>query len=336
MPRPVKGRDTIGLDVGSHSIKTVVVDTSKTKPVLSAYNVKLVPSGKKKIPIDQLIKELFDEINIKPSEINLSISGGDVIVRFITLPRMDKASLEESMVFEADRYIPFNVNEVIMDFAILDDAGEGKMNVLLAAAKSDFVEGQLELFRKIGIRVNLMDINAFSVFNAFSMSNDIDPVQGTGFFDLGHSQTTVMIATGKMPRFMRVIQTGGKDITKAISEDMGVTQEEAENIKYDQPKGMEDKVARATSVVIDELVKEMQLSFSYFENKYGKGIDHIYCSGGMVYQKGVQNIIGEKLGLKVNGWDVLGGLSMADSLSREALSGVSSQLAAAIGLGLRG
>jgi len=331
-----KVKETFGLDMGSHSIKVASVIKEADKPLLTACNIKKIPSGdEKSVKIGKLIGEAFSEVGASPVDVNLSISGSNVIVRFITLPKMNKAQLENAMIFEAERYIPFNVSEVILDFIILDDAAEGQMNVLLAAAKRDFIQSQVDLFRKIGLNVNLIDVSAFALFNAFMLSNELPGDKGVAFLDLGHSQTNVLVVTGGMPRFMRVVQIGGGDITRAIIEETGLTNDKAEELKATGGGEFSEKVKQATVEVLDELVKEMQLSFGYFENKYSIPVSNIYCSGGMIYQAGVVEYLQEKLGIGIQKWSPIDGIAIAENIPRESIDPVAQQIAVSIGLAIR-
>jgi type IV pilus assembly protein PilM len=332
-----KLKEVVGLDIGSHSIKVASIFKESDKPLLTAYNVKQIPfSGEQPVNEGQLIKEALSEVGINPSEVNISLSGSNVIVRFISLPKMTKDQLENAMIFEAERYIPFNINEVILDFIIIDDAEEGQMNVLLAAAKRDFVQGRIELFQKLGIDIGIIDVSAFAAFNAFTSANTVADDKGTAFLDLGHSQTNVLVTTGSIPRFTRVIQIGGSDITRAIVEDMGVDRQKADELRVNGGGEDSEKVDQSVFAVLDELVKEMRLSFGYFENKHNTPVSDVYCSGGMISQKGLVEYLQEKMGMQFNVWNPIAGVNIAESIPEESTNAVSAQLAVSIGLALRG
>jgi type IV pilus assembly protein PilM len=331
-----KLKETVALDIGSHSIKVVSVLKKPDKALLTAYNIKKIqPSDNRSLKTGKSIKEALSEIDLHPAEVNLSVSGANVIVRFITFPKMSKEQMENAMVFEAERYIPFSVNEVILDFAILDAAESGQVNVILAAAKRDFVQAQTELIEKLGMAVNVIDINVFSIFNAFTAFKQPAQDKGTAFFDFGFSQTSVVISVGGIPRFMRLIQIGGKDISAAIAEDLGIPFEEAEDLKVKNDPASRERITLVTAGVLDELIKEIQLSLGYFENKSGKAVGEVYCSGGVTSQEGVLGYFKEKIGIEFKTWDPIGGLDVAEHLSKEAIAPVAAQLAVGIGLTLR-
>jgi type IV pilus assembly protein PilM len=332
-----KTDEAVGLDIGSHSIKVTSIRKEVTGNIFSAYNIKRIPLNEKNPKLEAAIDEALKEIDLHPSRVNLSVSGANVIVRFINLPKMNIEQLENALTFEADKYIPFDVSEVVMDFLILGDAPEpGQMRVLLAAARRESVESKVKLVERIGLSVKVMDIDSFAMFNAFTEANPAQEETGKALIDLGHTQTNVLISIGKQPCFMRQIQIGGKDITEAVSKSAGVPFSEAEELKLKGEEGPSGQISVATSSVLDDLVREIQLSFGYFDNRFGKSVGEIFCSGGVTYQKGVLESLGDKVGIQVKSWNPAKGMKIAENLSVQDIDVVGPQLAVSIGLALRG
>lgn len=329
---------SIGLDIGTYSIKVASMEKMGEKNTLTAYNIKRIIFDEKGARRERTIKEAFDEVDLHPEEVNLSISGPEVIVRFINLPKMNKEQLTDALAFEAEKYIPFNASEVVLDSLILGDALEsGQMRVLLAAAKRDPVETRVRLIKKLGIGANIMDINPFAAFNAYTEVNpSLEEKEGNAFLDLGHSQTDILIAIGILPCFMRQIQIGGKDITAALCRDLSISPEKAEEYKLGVEKGNKEVFTKATGEFLDALIKEMQLSFGYFENRFNKAVSNIYCSGGMIYQEGVIDYLSEHIGIVVKKWNPVEGIELSENLSKQDIDSVASQLAVCVGLALRG
>ena len=172
------------------------------------------------------------------------------------------------------------------------------------------------------------------MFNAFTASNTAED-KGNAFFDFGHSESNVLISIGTNPCFMRQIQIGGKDIGKAISKDMGISLEKAEELKLTPDEVARQRVQQSSFTILEEIMREMQLSFGYFENRYNQSVSNLYCSGGMIYQEGAMEYFATKSGLKVEKWNPANGLSVAEHISLEDIDKVSSQLAVSIGLALR-
>jgi type IV pilus assembly protein PilM len=224
-----------------------------------------------------------------------------------------------------------------MDSIILGEGKEpGQMSVLIAAAKRELIESRVNLLDKLGIAVNVMDIDSFAVFNAFISSNPAEESKGNAFLDFGHSESTVLISIGNKPCFMRQIQIGGRDIARAISKDMGIPVEKAEELKLNPDPVSMPKIQQASFTVLEEIMKEMQLSFGYFENRYDTPVSNVYCSGGMIFQEGVMEYFTTKTELNVVEWNPVKGISLVDTLSREDIEKIGPILAVSIGLSLRG
>ena len=332
-----KKEETVGIDIGSYSIKLISISKESAENTVNAYNIKRLPIEEKKEDAKAaIVKEALEEIGLSPERVNLSISGPDVIVRFIDLPNMSRDQLKSALVFEADKYIPFNIKEVVLDFIILGDAAEsGRMRVLLAAAKRSLVDSRVKMVEQLGMGIDVLDIGPFAMFNAFNAANPSQEDKGNAFLDLGHSQTDVLISSGSDPCFMRQIQIGGKDITGAICRELSVTKDKADEYKRGMKKNDKAALKNITELVLDDLVNEMQLSFGYFENRYNNRITDIYCSGGVTYQEGVIEYLSERLGVEVKLWNPMKGVETADVISREDLDSVASQLAVCMGLALR-
>ncbi|MDD4956686.1 MAG: type IV pilus assembly protein PilM [Candidatus Omnitrophica bacterium] len=335
MPKNHK-EDIVGVDIGAYSVKVLSVSREQNDRTVTAYNIKNLPLDGKDHKMENVIGEAFDEIDIKPKTVNISMSGPDVIVRFINLPKMTKEQLENALAFEAEKYIPFNVNEVVLDFVIMGKAPEpGQMKVLLAAGKKEAVDPLIRIFDRMGINVGLIDINALAVFNAYLSTGGLSEDEGTVFLDLGHSQTDILISTGDQPCFTRQVQIGGGDMTLAISRDLSVPLAKAEEIKMGLDQSNKEGAQRIMLQILDDLVKEIQLSFGYFENRYNKGISRVFCSGGLVYREGLLEYLGSRLGVPVETWDPVKGLKLAETLSKQDMGMIASRLAVCVGLALR-
>ena len=331
-----KIKQSVGIDIGTSSIKVVSLDLHDEKKIITAYNIKKLPINYKDEDRATYIKEVLREIDLRPEMVNLSMAGRDVVVRFIDFPRINKEQLDNALHFEAEKYIPFNVNEVVLDSIILGDATEpGKMRVLLAAAKRKPIESLVGIVEKLGMKVNVIDISPFAMFNAFSLSNSLSEDKGTALICLGHSLTNILITIGERPCFMRQVKIGGKDIMEMLCKNLSISPQEAESYMLKHNDTHNEEVYQATMTVLDELVKEIQLSFGYFENRYNDIIGNIYCSGGLIYHRGILDYLGESLKVDLKKWNPVDGLEMVDVLSKQDIDSIASQLSVCIGLALR-
>jgi len=330
--------EAIGLDIGGNSIKIVALQKKGGINTLTAYNIKKIPTNVQDSEIKNVVKEAFDEVDLHPTEINLSVSGPDVIVRFISFPKMTKDQLAEALGYEAEKYIPFSINEVFLDFLILGDApADGQMNVLLAVAKRELIEARVKMVQQIGLNINVVDIAPFAMFNALVETGiALDEKKVYAFLGIGHVQTDILISVGARPCFMRQVQIGGKSIIESLSYKMGVSLEKAEEYILDIDKEKEEETLGFFDKVLGNIAKEIQLSFGYFENRYNKRVDSVYCCGGMTDRKEALGFLKQKLDVDIKQWNSFQKIKISDNLSKKDVDSVASQLAVAVGLALRG
>jgi type IV pilus assembly protein PilM len=210
------------------------------------------------------------------------------------------------------------------------------MRVLLAAAKKEPIVNLAKTMEGMGIGINCIDIDTFAMFNTYLNTLDSPLEESAAFLLMGHSTTDILISSGSQPCFMRQIQIAGKDITESISKNCSLSADEAGNLKQKTDTGNKDKVTQAISSVLEDLVREMQLSFGYFENRYNKSIKSIFCSGGMIYQEGVLDCLSSRLGAEFKKWDPFKGIKLAETVSKKEIDDVSGLLTVSLGLALRG
>ncbi|MBL7072281.1 MAG: type IV pilus assembly protein PilM [Candidatus Omnitrophica bacterium] len=330
------GVRSVGLDIGTYSIKLAAFALRADKKTLIALNEKKISSRANLDEKTNVIREMFKETDLHPNEVNLSIFGPEAIVRFVNFPKMSRAQLEDALGYEAEKYIPFNMNEVIMDVAILDPIRETEqMRVILAAAKKNAVEELIKICKNLNLEIGVVDMDPFAMFNAFLEVNSVQTGPTFALLNFGHSRTDILVADGKEPVFIRQIPIGGKDISEAIARDVAIEFDAAEKCKSSKTEENSEKILKATFSVLDRLIKEIQLSFGYFENRQRKKIGEIYCSGGMIAQEGVLGYLNEKLNVEIKKWDPTEAAAKSADVFRNGTDTSVPQFAVCMGLALR-
>ena len=159
----------LGLDIGSHTVKAVELAKSGDRVSVTGYaQADIAAAGTLKDAISAVIREG----RFRSKQVVSSVSGRSVIVRYINTPFMKSEDLKASMKFEADKYIPFDVNEVILDCVPLDDkpsAETGDMRVVLVAVKKDMVDEHVRLLQEAGLFPYIIDVDCFALGNAFEV-----------------------------------------------------------------------------------------------------------------------------------------------------------------------
>jgi len=239
---PKKSKPVVGLDIGSSAVKAV-----ELKPSGKSYKVTAV--GVEPIPPDSIvdgaiidgtavadaIKRLFENKAFKSKEVAASLSGNAVIVKKISLPVMTEAELSESIYWEAEQYIPFDIQDVNLDYQILDPGtgadSKGTMEVLLVAAKKEKIADYTGVIAQAGKVPVVVDVDAFALQNAYEMNYGNEPDAVVVLLNAGASAININIVTGDQSLFTRDISIGGNAYTEAVQKELNLPFESAEQLK---------------------------------------------------------------------------------------------------------
>ena len=164
----------VGLDIGSRSIKAAEIVDTKRGPTLKHFGIVDIAHGaieegtiNDPESVAESIRQLFKSYNIKESNVAVSIGGYSVIVKKINVQTMAEEQLQETIHFEAEQYIPFDISDVNLDFQILgeNESNPSQMNVFLVAAKKDMVNDYINLVNLAGLNPCIVDVEAFALQN---------------------------------------------------------------------------------------------------------------------------------------------------------------------------
>lgn len=331
-----QSKNKVGLDIGSHSIKVAEISEGPGKLSLASFGMKIIASPTKE-SIASGIKALADESRLSTKDLNISISGSAVIVRFLSMPRMKDEDLRSAMKFEAEKFMPFNMSDCVVDFHILRKVTEeNKLDILLAAAKKGYVEERIKLVEGAGFSVRVVDVDSFAIINSF-LKNFPAPAEDKTFalLNIGATMTNLSILHNDSICFARDIATGGNDFNLAISKALNIDPASAEEVKL-SPKDNLAALIACTKAAITTMLDELRLSFSYYENQCGRNVDEIYLSGGSSALAGLEDHLEEALGIRPKIWDPFQFLNK-DSLAADIniLDNVKNYFAVSVGLALR-
>lgn len=308
-----KPKDIIGLDIGSSSIKLVKLKESGKSYQLERFGIQplateLIVDGTimdAGMVVDA-IKTLLSEQNIKTKTAAISLSGNAVIVKKITLPEMSEDELAESIKWEAEQYIPFDINDVNVDFQILGSVpgGEGQpqINVVLVAVKKDKLNDYSALVAEAGLDPLVVDIDAFAIENMYSINYGAAHGEITALINIGASVMNINILKDGAFAFARDISIGGNRYTETIQKELGLSYEEAEKAKKGEAvDGVQaEEVQRIINTVSAELASEITRSFDFFRTTSAhENIDKILISGGCAMLNGIAPFLSDKLGIGV-------------------------------------
>jgi type IV pilus assembly protein PilM len=341
-------RNLLGLDIGSSCIKAVQMKEARGRYVLQKFGVRplepgtiidgVVMNGGKVVAA---IKALLKEHRIREKKVATSISGHSVIVKKITLPAVPEEELEPQVKLAAEQYIPFDINEVNLDFHILNlneptDDGEPQMSLLLVAAKKDRVAELTELVRGAGLTPVVIDVDAFAIENMYDVNYTVPGDEIMALVNIGASVMNVNILKSGTCVFTRDISIGGNRYTEAIQNEFGVSYDEAEAAKRGGVSSRFDRDALGAvlTTVNTEVVSEVVNSIDYFRTTNMDGeVAKIVLCGGCSQAKGLVEQLGQRLSAPVEVANPFAGI---DASHLRLAPGVLDSLAplAAVGVGL--
>ena len=255
---------------------------------------------------------------------------------------MTDAELADSIHWEAEQYIPFDIQDVHLDYQVLDrgasDPGKQTMDVLLVAAKKDKIADYTGVISQAGRTAVIVDVDAFAVQNCFEANYGV--ASGvTVLLNAGASAINVNIVRGDQSLFTRDISIGGNAYTEAIQKEFGLTFEAAELAKQGiVADGVTFEDVRAVlRTVTDTVLLEIEKTFDFFKaTSADEHIDRIVTCGGASWVDGLGELLSERLGAAVERLDPFKAIELDPARLGGALpDDVASTAAVAVGLALR-
>ncbi|MBK8275850.1 MAG: type IV pilus assembly protein PilM [Nitrospira sp.] len=343
-------RQLVGLDIGSSAIKVAQLKESKGRYFLQKFGVKplepevivdgtVMDEGR----VVSAIQELFEETNIKNKYVAVSISGHAVIVKKISLPPMPDEELEGQVKLAAEQYIPFDINEVNIDFHVLppDPAsdGQGDMAVILVAAKKDKINELTELVKTARLIPMVMDVDAFAIENMHGINYPLAQEETTALVNLGASVMNVNIIRAGSSLFTRDIPLGGNRYTEAIQREMGLSFEEAEESKKKEGSG--EATGMSVGNVLDsvnaEVASEIARTVDYFKTSGANAdLNRVLVCGGVAKAKGLIQQLSDRMQVPVEIADPFAEIDTTGcEMDPDLLAELAPSAAVGVGLALR-
>src|SRR6478672_10913214 len=345
-----KAKTIVGLDIGSSAVKAVEV-----KPAGKGY--KVTAFGTEPVPPDAIvdgaiidagsvaeaIRRVFDTNKaFKAKDVCASLSGNAVIVKKITLPVMTESELGESIYWEAEQYIPFDIQDVNLDYQILDPGtgpdSRGSMEVLLVAAKKEKIGDYTGVIAQAGRTPVIVDVDAFALQNAYEVNYGLSAPQVVVLLNAGASAVNINILQGDQSVFTRDISMGGNAYTEAVQKELDLPFESAEQLKKGIPVDgatFEDAqpVLRA---VTDNVLLEIQKTFDFYKASASSDqIDRIVLSGGASRVEGFREMLHERFACPVEEFDPFRAVDWDAKKLGGDPADVAATAAVAVGLALR-
>ncbi len=314
-----KGKLAVGLDIGSTGVKMIQLKEVRRRGVLGyalqSFGMKPLPPEAivdgalmNSTAIVQAMQELIGELKVKQKEVAIGVSGHSVIIKKISMPRMTQEELEESIQWEAEQYIPFDVKDVNIDTQILNpDANDatGQMDVLLVAAKKDMINDYTTVVSEAGLLPAVVDVDAFAVQNTFGANYETPESETIVLINAGAAVVNINIVARGMTVFTRDVTIGGNQFTEEIQKQMNVSYEEAEALKIGGGRGDADAVVpqdveRVMASVAEQVAGEIQRSLDFYAGTAADStFSKVYLSGGTAKIPALFKTIESRVGVPV-------------------------------------
>jgi len=341
-----RAKSLVGLDIGSSSVKAI-----ELKPAGKGFRVSAI--GVESVPPDSIVdgaiidggavadavRRLFANKKFKAKDVVASLSGNSVIVKKITLPSMTQAELSESIYWEAEQYIPFDIQDVNLDYEILDSGTQGSMEVLLVAAKKDKIADYTNVISQAGKTPVIVDVDVFALQNAFEANYGFESNAIVAILNAGASAININILSGSQSVFTRDVSMGGNAFTEAVQKELNLPYESAEQLKKGQDvDGATYEDARAVlRAMTDNVLLEVEKTFDFFKATASNDrIDRIMLCGGASRVEGFAESLRERFGTEVEQFDPFRQVGMdAKKVGVDNVDDYGPVAAVAMGLALR-
>lgn len=343
-----RSRNVVGLDIGASSVKAVQLKRGHGTNELIRLGIAplhpetivdgvIMDSG----TVISAIQQIFTENQIKTKDVVVAVSGHSVIVKKVRITKMKPEELEEAIPFEAEQYVPYAIEDVNLDFQVLEnsDPGAADMDVLLVAVKKDIINDYLSIISTAGLNAVVVDVDAFALENAFELAYELDREQVVGLVNLGGAVMNINILQGGFSEFTRDSPLGGNRYTESIQKMLGLSYEQAETLKLSgKVEGRTFQDAQpAIDMVNAEVAGEIRRSFDFFRSSsHSDTIHRVILSGGCARLPGLVEYLSENLEISFELANPLRKIKADPSkFAPEELERIAPQLAVSVGLALR-
>ncbi|MFH1102235.1 MAG: type IV pilus assembly protein PilM [Pseudomonadota bacterium] len=337
-----------GLDIGSRSIKAAEIVKTRSGFNLKRFGMvtiepNSIEEGSIKDPekVAEAIKKLFSENKFKTKNVATSIGGYSVIVKKINVQNMPESQLQDTIQFEAEQYIPFDINDVNLDFQILgeNENNPNQMSVLLVAARKDMIEEYVHLIEMAGLVPTIVDVDAFALQNVYELNYPPEK-QNVALIDIGAAKTSLNILKGSSSEFIRDISFGCDQINHQIMNASNCSYDESEKLKFGKASDNRaaEEIKEIISSVISDWSREIRRAFDFYYSSYPEDqIQHIVLSGGGGNIRQLHQILADETGAEVKTLDPIRSISVEDipGAGLAALKKAASQASICFGLALR-
>lgn len=341
-----KKKNIVGLDIGSSAVKLVELKRGRGGQ-MSLLHAAIAPLSPEAIVegtimdsslVVEVVGKLIRERQVKNAHFGVSLAGMNVAIRKIQVPAMSEAELAESIHWEAEQYLPFEVNDANLDYLVLE-TGPDTMTVLVVAAKKERVADYTSIVTQVGKTPVLVDLDVFAVQNAYEYNYGTATDRVVALVNVGAYLTNVNILARGQSVFWRDIVFGGNNFTEALQREYHITREQAEAIKIGEKVGdvAPQTVYGIVNGVAQDFAEELKRTFEFFYTTSAHDrVEEIVLSGGSAPLLNLDQVLKDRFAVPVEIMNPFKEIAYSEAeFPPEWLNRHAPAMAVAVGMALR-
>ena len=335
----------LGIDIGQNTVKIACLSNDNSKVVLEAVGESRTPKIENK-EVDKekflneagkVIKNLLNDLKIKNKQAVVSLPEDEVISRLVRLPPLKDSEIMDALRCEAETFVPFPLEEVLIDYEIIDKDDSGRLTIFVIAAKNDLINSYLKLFKSIGLELLALESPAISLRRVLKLGMPM--VERVVVVDMGERYSDVFSINKNNVYFARSLSVGGESLTRAISLNLSLDMASAE--EYKKAYGMkgdelEGKIKNAIMPVFNDISEEIRKTLALFNEDIGKPAELLVMSGGGANLPGMAEELTKILGIEVQVLQPFVNIDTTKAQFGYNLNTEGCKFSLAVGLALRG
>jgi len=344
-----KHRSILGIDITSAAVKALEISSSGDTLCVEAYGQETIPANaldgnviKDVDAVANCIKKLYDRAPFTCKKVALAVPDSAVISKIVQInDGLNDEEMEELVVIEADKFIPYPIDEINLDFEILGHSlkNSALLDVLIVASRAENVNARVEAVANAGLDASVVDVESYAVERAAQLLTKDLPAHGqdkiVAIIDIGANFTHLFVLHGMKLVFSREEKFGGMLLTEAIAEQYKMTHEQANAAREEGtlPADYDEQVLEPFKDMVLLQIKRT-LQFFYSSSQHGF-VDHIILAGGLARQPGLAQLIQEQLGASTTVANPFSNMVIGKKVNLDAINNDAPSLLVACGLALR-
>jgi type IV pilus assembly protein PilM len=345
-------RGRIGLDVGSTAVRAAEVVLGSDQPSLvRAAQVPLPPGAVESGEVRDVealaaaVRELWQRGAFKTRQAVLGVGNQRVVVREITVPALPPKELKQSLAFQVQDLIPIPVDDAVLDYDVLEEIeqdGAKMLRLLVVAAQREMVNRMVDAAARAKVEPIGVDLVPFALIRAVGQDDGLgledSDLGGEAIVDVGADVTNICVHERGVARFVRILPSGGRDVSVAMATSLGIPEEDAEVLKRGQPvEGAPpaEQVENTRKARVAALVDEMRSSLDFYRAQTpGAEVTRVLVTGGGSKMPGLVELLDERVDAHVQRGHAFQKVNVRLDMDEATMTEAEPLLAVSLGLAL--